>query len=546
MTRYGMSVMMTNFQILNRHLQDQALPIAARLYITSYLANSEQPASTTVSDLSLLAGGFMGRNFTYYAEQHIIDSGQIGQTEQLWVSWNGLFGGTNSFQVGKFHTPFPFMPAHAWTLGQYLLATQTTGQNDFNPNDARWGLAFNGMSNEFMYNFSYLTGSGPTGDALDYNGTMNPRTADLNVSYGGMSIPFSIGLVGIAGTAPLHQDPGNIFDGEDGFTREGLYLGYQTDAWHFQTMYYHGFDSHPDVDAFNIPLNGYFFEAERDLGWRNHVLVRYDVASSDTLNRHYVLDVSHNIQPNIALIGEWLSGPNQLSQFGFQLAVAGPYESGKRFLLQPPAPVRIVPVGMQAAPASPAAASPPPAAASAPSPSESAGDANKGAQLVQANGCIGCHGANFKGGDGPALVGIEHRLSSTDIASRIRSPKSPMPNFGFTESQITDIVAYLSTLDGGAGVQSRPVVTFSPESPTTQANISVTFPGTPPKHVTALPTMEMGTMTMQTKSVTLEPSPQNPNVFTGHVEFSMGGPWIVRIDFDGTLLTVPIEIGSGT
>ena len=37
MTRYGMSVMMTNFQILNRHLQDGALPIAARIYITSLL-----------------------------------------------------------------------------------------------------------------------------------------------------------------------------------------------------------------------------------------------------------------------------------------------------------------------------------------------------------------------------------------------------------------------------------------------------------------------------------------------------------------------------
>lgn len=137
MTRYGMMVMMSNFQILNRHLQDRALPVAARVYITSLLANKNQPGSTMVSDLSLLGGGFLGRNFTWYGEQHFIDSGQIGATEQLWLSWNGLLHGTNSLQVGKFHTPFPFMPAHAWTIGNYLLATQTTGQNDFNPNDAR-------------------------------------------------------------------------------------------------------------------------------------------------------------------------------------------------------------------------------------------------------------------------------------------------------------------------------------------------------------------------------------------------------------------------
>ncbi|HVA34035.1 MAG TPA: hypothetical protein VNG31_07780, partial [Candidatus Baltobacteraceae bacterium] len=49
MTRYGMMVMMTNFQILNRHLQDQALPIGVRLYITSLLGNKSYAASTQVS-----------------------------------------------------------------------------------------------------------------------------------------------------------------------------------------------------------------------------------------------------------------------------------------------------------------------------------------------------------------------------------------------------------------------------------------------------------------------------------------------------------------
>jgi mono/diheme cytochrome c family protein len=529
MTRYGMMVMMTNFQILQRHLQDQALPVAARLYITSYLANHNQPASTTVSDLSLLSGGFLGRNFTYYLEQHIIDSGQIGDTEQMWLSWNGLFGGTNSFQVGKFHTPFPFMPAHAWTLGNYLLATQTTGQNLFNPNDARWGFAFNGMSNEFMYNLSYLTGSGPTGDALDFNSTRNERALDFNVSYGGMSTPFSVGIVGIAGTSPLHDN--SFFNGENGFTREGLYFGYQTDAWHFQTMYYHGYDAHPDLAEFNIPLDGYFFEAERDLGWRNHILVRYDVASSDTLNRQYILDIAHNIQPNIALIGEALGGPNLRPQFGLQLAIAGPYRSGKRFLLK----------GLAVADASTAsmAAAPEPAAPA------QAGDANQGALLVQANGCTGCHGATFQGNIGPALYGIEHKLSPEQIADKIAHPVAPMPNFGFTATQIGNIVAYLSSLDGGVGTQSAPVVSFDPAAPLNAATISVRFAGSVPQHVAALPIMQMGNTSMQTKKIELTPSPSDPHVFRGHLEFSMGGPWIVRIEYDGHTMTVPIDVGSG-
>lgn len=528
MTRYGMMVMMTNFQILQRHLQDQALPIAAREYITSYLANRSHAASTTDSDLSLLSGGFLGRNFTYYAEQHIIDSGQIGQTEQLWLSWNGLFHGTNSLQIGKFHTPFPFMPAHAWTLGQYLLAAQTTGQNEFNPNDARWGVALNGMSNEFMYNFSYLTGSGPTGDALDFNASRNPRTLDANVSYGGMATPFSVGLVGIEGQAPLHD--GDFFAGNDAFSREGLYFGYQTSAWHFQTMYYHGFDAHPDLAEFDVPLNGYFFEAERDLGWRNHIVLRYDVASSDTLNRQYVLDLAHNLRPNLALIGEVLTGPNQRPQIGLQIAYAGPYQDGKRYVWKAPVGVGVVSTGVPSVAAQPSATVP-------------ASDANAGAALVQANGCIGCHGATFRGGIGPALYGIEHTLSPAEIAQHIKTPTAPMPDFGFTPAQIDDIVAYLSALDGGAS-GNAPVVTFQPSPPTADTTISITFHGTPPHAVSVYPEMHMGNTKMHVQTTLLQPTPQDAHVFTGTIHFSMGGPWVVHVLYDGQSLDIPLNVGS--
>ena len=539
MTRYGMMVMMTNFQILRRHLQDQALPISARLYIQSILANKDHPGSTTVSDLSLLSGGFLGRNFTWYNEQHIIDSGIIGQTEQSWISWNGLLHGTNSIQIGKYHTPFPFMPAHAWTISPYLLAAQTTGQNDFNPNEARWGYAFNGMSNEFMYNLAWLTGSGPIQDALDFNQTKNPRALDLNVSYGGMSIPFSVGLVGMRGWSPLSDPNTNAFLGTNAFSREGLYFGYQTDAWHYQTMFFHGFDANPDIGETNVPMNGYFFEVERDLGWRNHVVLRYDVASSDTLSRQFVVDLSHNLAPNLIAVGELAGYPGARPQIAFQIAYAGPYQYGKRYLSN----LHLAPTGQLVSASAPLAQSSA-APQAAGSESSSTQDMNEGAKLVQANGCAGCHGANLMGGSiGPKLYGIEHKLTNDQIADFIVHPRQPMPNFGFSADQVNDIVAYLSGLDGGAN-STQPVVTLSPNPPVDLATITVRFPGTPPKNVSVLPVMQMGTSTMQTRLVTLTPTAADPHVFTGRVVFSMGGPWTLKLQYDGTTMDVPVSVGQ--
>ncbi len=537
MTRYGMMVMMSNFQILDRRSQDQALPIAVRMYVDSVLSTGDQKGYIQMSDLSLLGGGFLGKDFTWYAEQHIIDSGVIGQTEQVWLSWNGLFGGTNSLQVGKFHTPFPFMPAHAWTPSGYLLAEQTTGQNDFNAAEARWGVAFSGMSNEFMYNASFLTGSGPTGDALDYNKTVNPRAYDLNVSYGGMAIPWELGLVAMRGDAPVLDPDSGDFLFSDQWTRQGAYLSYQDSRWHFQTMYYRGNDTRPDVDTMNTTSNGFFLEAERDFA-KDHMLVRYDVASSDSLDRQYIVDLAHNFQPNLAVIGEVRMIPAQKPQILFRLAYAGPWDNGHRILSNG----HDVPVGsafQASVPSSPVAP-----ASAAPLAASSGGDANNGAQLVQSNGCAGCHGAGLKGGGiGPALFGLEHHMSNDQIADFIIHPRAPMPTFGFSATQVSDIVAYLTSLDGGIN-NTAPIVTFSPQTPVDSATISVTFPGTLPTSVSVLPVMRMGTGTHHTAMVQLQPSPSDPRTFTGRITFSMGGPWIVQVQYDGRELDIPLNVGT--
>jgi hypothetical protein len=100
----------------------------------------------------------------------------------------------------------------------------------------------------------------------------------------------------------------------------------------------------------------------------------------------------------------------------------------------------------------------------------------------------------------------------------------------------------LSNLDGGGG-GARPIASLEPAMPVTDAVLSVTFPGTPPAGVIALPTMEMGKSTMQTSSVRLQ-STSDPRVFTGKVNFTMGGPWVIRIQYDGQSLDLPVQVGS--
>jgi hypothetical protein len=170
-------------------------------------------------------------------------------------------------------------------------------------------------------------------------------------------------------------------------------------------------------------------------------------------------------------------------------------------------------------------------------------DANTGAKLVAQNGCQACHGTTFRGTTQfPALYGIEHRLSRAQIAAALTSPKAPMPNYGFSTTQASDIADYLSGLDGGMSAD-QPVVTFAPAHPVNYADVTVRFPGAAPRKVTAVASMSMGSMAMKSPPVTFAPT-ADPHVYKARIAFAMSGAWTIHIVYDGKTIDRPLVIGQ--
>ena len=91
-----------------------------------------------------------------------------------------------------------------------------------------------------------------------------------------------------------------------------------------------------------------------------------------------------------------------------------------------------------------------------------------GEQLLRSSGCAGCHGADFRGGAGPSLVGLAGSqvtladgstlLADTAYLTRaIANPSADlvadynlkMPANAWTDVEIADIVAYIDTRADG-------------------------------------------------------------------------------------------------
>jgi mono/diheme cytochrome c family protein len=72
-----------------------------------------------------------------------------------------------------------------------------------------------------------------------------------------------------------------------------------------------------------------------------------------------------------------------------------------------------------------------------------------GAELVEGNGCLGCHALDGEGADGPGsdLSGIGGRRSEAEIRKALVEPPSSMPPYtSLAERDLDALVTYLASL----------------------------------------------------------------------------------------------------
>jgi len=133
--------------------------------------------------------------------------------------------------------------------------------------------------------------------------------------------------------------------------------------------------------------------------------------------------------------------------------------------------------------------------------------------------------------------GIERKLSPPQIADFIKHPRAPMPDFGFSDGQVNDIIAYLSKHDGGTA--GAPVITLDQATPKDHARVTVVFSATVPKHAMVRVSMQMGTMSHYSES-DLKPT-KDPHVWQADVVFSMGGAWVLTLIYDEKHIDMPVS-----
>lgn len=443
MTNYGMMVMMSDFSMLPYHGGNTGF--TSLVFDEQYLSNpdgSPPPPKFHTDNFGFLNGGFIGPNFTYYLEQHVVDGGFIGGTDQMWISYNQLFNGAGALQFGKFHTPFPFMPAHRITLARYATTSATIGSNDFNEDDSHWGVTLANMQGALMYGVSALGGNDLIGKGAFQLAGNHDHSFDFNLmTMGSDPLNYGVGII-FAGFAP----PAFAGAGFDRFNRSALYLQYippGDQRLQFQAVGQLGNDSNPFGTGVATHTRGFFTEAQYDLTRGNWGVLRWDAQNGDSPVAGMTLDLIHQFRPNLKLTVEGRKLTTGTT-FGTGMEWAGPW-SRHNELAQPVlgsmrgmSGMNMAGMNMSSTPLS------------AIDKVLASGDAVHGHALFDAHNCAACHGVGGSGGGiGPRLVGIASEMTPDALYGRIKHPVSPMPDFKLSDNDIADLVAYAVSLTPG-------------------------------------------------------------------------------------------------
>jgi len=454
MTNYGMMVMMGDFASLPYHAGKNP-GFTSFVFEEEYSSapdGNPAPPKLHTKNLGILNGGFIGPHFTYYLEQHIVDGGFIGGTDQFWFSYNNLFGGTGDLQVGKFHTPFPFMPAHRITLAPYATTSSTIGSNGFNEDDSHWGVTLSRMQGSLMYSLSALGGNDLIGQPGAFQLAGNhDHSLDFSMMTMGES-PFNFGVGLIRGYSP----PAMVGAPFNRFNRSALYLQYippGDQRLQFQAVGQLGSDSDPFGTGETTHARGFFSEAQYRFSRGNWGVLRWDSATGDSPTAGVTLDLIHQFTPNtkLTLEGRRLATG---SQFGMAVEWAGPW-SRRDVLAQPVlgAMPGMKMTGMNMPGMNMPGMSMPGMSMSTLDVQLAHGNAVNGQALFQTHNCAACHGAGGAGGGiGPKLIGLADHVTPDELYSFVKHPVAPMPDFKLSETDIADLIAYVVSLTPGHSV----------------------------------------------------------------------------------------------
>ena len=219
---YGRYIQRIGYSALNPQVLKREYPVWID-YSTNYTEQKPGTAQWQAGNLAIHADGAIGNGdatWTYHVQQWLVQGGEAGGLDTMWVAYNDLLGKNGHIFAGKLEAPAP-SPFSQWFdvsgLSANAGAEMTVGEHAYQLDANRWGTKFVYDRGSFDGEVAYMTSSADLSGFNDYSFDTD-KTLQYKVAYATPDNPFEAGYYGSRGSWPLAEG------GTDRYYSNGFYV----------------------------------------------------------------------------------------------------------------------------------------------------------------------------------------------------------------------------------------------------------------------------------------------------------------------------------
>ena len=432
---YGRYLQRTGYAPLDYHVLHRSVPFWIGESANYDSQNPAEPHHWEFGNLALHAAGAFDENFTFHAQQWIVQNGQSGGVDTLWLTFNNIFHRDGHLFAGKMPAPGPSFYSQWFDLAPFTTPEITVGEHVYQLDANRWGSKLNYVHGSLDAEAGYFGAGGDLGSAFNFDQT-NDKTLIWKLAHANPEQPLEFGLLGSRGSWPLTEGGFDQYYTFGGYAQRdpvnrvpGLLFVYQT-----------GYDQNPGVGLGPAASNAATFEMYEPIGQNALIAFRKEFTNDGlgTQAQTGNIDFSYHIAPYLHFYAEAAMAQNSTPAWRYMLWWTLPLQK-----VHEAAPAVAT---TQANPV--VASSPPVTQTSAPNATQSVADLTHGKQIYAQN-CAACHGASGQGGVGPSLRNEHLRKDEVTVAAWIKKPPPPMPALYpsvLSDKDVRDVAAFVESL----------------------------------------------------------------------------------------------------
>ncbi|MBV8364131.1 MAG: hypothetical protein JO193_06150 [Candidatus Eremiobacteraeota bacterium] len=241
---YGRYVQRTGYASLDYHTLHRSTPFWVGESANYDSQNPAEPHHWDFGNLALHAAGAFDQNFTFHAQQWIVQNGQSGGVDTLWLTYNNIFHRDGHLFIGKMPAPGPSPYSQWFDLASFSTPEITVGEHVYQLDANRWGTKLNYVHGSLDFEAGYFSSGADLSGFGDFT-WVNDKTLIWKLAHANPEQPLEFGVLGSRGSWPL---------AEGGFDQYWTIGGYvQRDPTNgfpgFLGIYQSGYDQVPSPGA---------------------------------------------------------------------------------------------------------------------------------------------------------------------------------------------------------------------------------------------------------------------------------------------------------